>query len=87
MFLHTCLAYENLEIKVENTDAHVNLSIRSPKTDNMLSVTLSGPQVAVVASALIEVLTAIGEVEDPLSIFGSAVRIGGAVEQIRREAA
>ena len=87
MFLHTCLAYENIEIKVDNADAHINLNVRSVKSDNTVSVTLSGPQVAVIASALIEVLTAIGEIEDPLSIFGNGVRIGGAVEQIRREAA
>ena len=88
MYIHYCPAYEDIEAKVEAVDAHINLSLRSIKSGDSVSLTLSGPQVSVVASALIEVLTAVGEVDDPLDIFGGAVRIGGTVEPIvRKEAA
>ena len=88
MYIHYCPAYEDIEAKVEAVDAHINLSLRSIKSGDSVSLTLSGPQVAVVASTLIEVLTAVGEIEDPLDIFGGAVRIGGTVEPIvRKEAA
>ena len=88
MYIHYCPAYENIEAKVEAVDAHINLSLRSIKSGDAVSLTLSGPQVSVVASALIEVLTAVGEVNDPLNIFGGAVRIGGIIEPIvRKEAA
>ena len=88
MYIHYCPAYENIEAKVEAVDAHINLSLRSIKSGDSVSLTLSGPQVSVVASALIEILTAVGEVDDPLGVFGSAIRIGGTVEPIvRKEAA
>ena len=88
MYLHFCASYEPIEVKVESLDGNINLSLRSVKAGNSVSVTLSGPQVSVVASALIEVLTAVGEVDDPLDIFGGAVRVGGKVEHIvRKEAA
>ena len=88
MYIHFCPAYENIEVKAEAVEQHINLSLRSVKTGDTISATLNGAQVAVVASALIEVLTAVGEVEDPLDIFGGAVRVGGKVEPIvRKEAA
>ena len=88
MYIHFCPAYENLEVKIESLDGNINLSLRSVKTGNSVSVTLSGPQVAIVATALLETLTAVGEVDDPLDIFGGAVRVGGKVEHIvRKEAA
>ena len=88
MYISDCLAYENIEVKVEAVEDHINLAVRSVKNDYAVSLTLSGPQVAIVASALIEVLTAVGEMDDPLEIFGGAVRIGGTVEPIvRKEAA
>ena len=88
MYIHYCPAYEDIEAKVEAVDAHINLSLRSIKSGDSVSLTLSGPQVSVVASALIEVLTAVGEADDPLDIFGGAIRIGGTVEPIvRKEAA
>ena len=87
LYIHYCPAYEDIEVKVESTDAHINLSLRSIKSGDSVSATFNGAQVAVVASALIEILTAIGETEDPLKIFGGAVRIGGAVEIKRKEAA
>lgn len=76
MYIHYCPAYEQLEVKVETLAEHINLSLRSTKTGNTFSITLSGKQVAVVASALQDVLTIAGEVEDRLNVFGDAVRIG-----------
>ena len=88
MYIADCLAYENIEVKVEAIEDHINLAVRSIKSGDSVSLTLSGPQVSVVASALIEVLTAVGEADDPLGIFGGAVRIGSTVELIvRKEAA
>lgn len=88
MYLHFCASYEPLEVKVESLDGNINLSLRSVKTGNNVSVTLSGPQVAIIATALLDTLTAVGEVDDPLDIFGGAVRVGGKVEPIvRKEAA
>ena len=87
MYIHYCPTYEDIEIKCESVDAHINLSLRSIKSGDSVSLTLSGPQVAVVASALIEILTAVGEVADPLDIFGSAIRIGSKVETKMKEAA
>ena len=87
MYIHYCPAYENIEAKVEAVDAHINLSLRSIKSGDAVSLTLSGPQVSVVASALIEVLTAVGEMDNPLGIFGGAIRIGGTVEKNMKEAA
>ena len=87
MYIHYCPAYENIEAKVEAVDAHINLSLRSIKSGDAVSLTLSGSQVSVVASALIEVLTTVGEVDDPLNIFGGAIRIGGTVEKNMKEAA
>ena len=87
MYIHFCPAYENIEVKVEAVEQHINLSLRSVKTGDAISATLNGAQVAVVASALIEILTAIGETEDPIGIFGGAVRIGGKIEKKLKEAA
>ena len=80
MYIHYCSAYEDIEVKVESLDEHVNLSIRSTKSGNTVSVTLCGEQVRVVASALVEILSVLGEVEDRLSLFGSAVKIGNKTE-------
>lgn len=88
MYIADCLAYENIEVKVEAIEDHINLAVRSVKNDYAVSLTLSGPQVAVIAVTLIETLTALGKIDDPLDIFGGAVRIGGTVEPIvRKEAA
>lgn len=87
MYIHFCPAYENLEVKIESLDEHINLSLRSVKTGSSISMTLSGPQVAIVATALLETLSAVGEVDDPLNIFGGAVRIGDSVEKRMKEAA
>ena len=88
MYLHFCPAYEQLEVAVEGVQEHINLSLRSVKTGSTISVTLSGPQVAIVATALLENLSAVGEVDDPLNIFGGAVRIGGnPMIEKRKEAA
>ena len=87
MYIHYCPAYENIEFSIESVDAHINLSLRSVKAGNSVSVTLSGPQVAIIATALLDTLTAMGEIDDPLNIFGGAVRIGGTVEKNMKEAA
>jgi len=87
MYISDCLAYENIEVKVEAMDEHMNLNIRSLRNGYTVSVTLSGVQVATIATALIETLTAMGEVEDSLGIFGGAVRIGGKPNMVKKEAA
>ena len=87
MYITDCLAYENIEIKVEAMDEHLNLNIRSLRHDCAVSLTLSGFQVATIATALIETLTALGEVEDPLDIFGKAVRVGRKFDAVQKEAA
>ena len=87
MYIHYCPAYEDIEAKVEAVDAHINLSLRSIKSGDSVSLTLSGPQVSVVASALIEVLTAVGEIEDKLGIFGTALKVSAPLLRIRKEAA
>ena len=87
MYIHYCPAYENIEAKVEAVDAHINLSLRSIKSGDAVSLTLSAPQVAIIATALLDTLTAMGEVDDPLNIFGGAARIGGTVEKNMKEAA
>ena len=76
MYIHYCPAYEAIEVKVETMSDHINLNINSKSSGSSLSITLNGTQVSVVASALIEILTTIGEVEDRFGIFGGAVRIG-----------
>ena len=87
MYIHFCPAYEDIEVKVESMDDHINMTLRSIKADSSISITLNGAQVAVIASALIEVLTAVGETEDPLGIFGGAVRIGESPLVIARKEA
>ena len=87
MYIADCLAYENIEVKVEAIEDHINLAVRSVKNDYAVSLTLSGPQVSVVASALIEVLTAVGEIEDKLGIFGTALKVSAPLLRIRKEAA
>ncbi len=81
MYIHYCPAYEDIAVKVESLAEHINLDIHSKKIDSTLSITLNGAQVAVIASALMEVLTVAGEVEDRFAIFGTAVRIGNNVEK------
>ena len=87
MYISTCLAYENIEIKVESMEEHINLQFRAVKNDNSFSFTLSGLQVSVMALALLETLMAMGEVQDPLQLFGSARRIRDVVETTQKEAA
>ena len=86
MYISDCLAYEDIEVKVESLEEHLNLNIRSPRHDYAVSLTLSGFQVATIATALIEALTDVGEVADPLEIFGKAVWVGKP-EIVRKEAA
>ena len=87
MYISDCLAYENIEVKVEAVEDHINLAVRSSKHDYTVSLTLSGPQVAVIAVTLIETLTALGELEDKLGIFGTALKVGAPILCIRKEAA
>ena len=87
MYIADCLAYENIEVKVEAVEDHINLAVRSVKNDYAVSLTLSGPQVAVIAVTLIETLTALGKIEDKLGIFGTAVKVGVPILRIRKEAA
>ena len=87
MYISDCLAYENIEVKVEAIEDHINLAVRSVKNDYAVSLTLSGPQVAVIAVTLIETLTALGKIEDKLGIFGTAVKVGVPILRIRKEAA
>ena len=87
MYISTCLAYENIEIKVESMEEHINLQFRAVKNDNSFSFTLSGLQVSVMVLALLESLMAVGEVQDPLGIFGKAVRMSDKMESILKEAA
>ena len=87
MYIADCLAYENIEVKVEAIEDHINLAVRSVKNDYAVSLTLSGPQVAVIAVTLIETLTALGKIEDKLGIFGTAVKVGVPILRIRKEAA
>ena len=87
MYIADCLAYENIEVKVEAVEDHINLAVRSVKSDYAVSLTLSGPQVALIAVTLIETLTALGEIEDKLGIFGTALKVGGPILRIRKEAA
>ena len=87
MYISDCLAYENIEVKVEAIEDHINLAVRSVKNDYAVSLTLSGPQVAMIAVTLIETLTALGEIEDKLGIFGTALKVGAPILRIRKEAA
>ena len=87
MYISDCLAYENIEVKVEAVEDHINLAVCSVKNDYAVSLTLSGPQVAVIAVTLIETLTALGKIEDKLGIFGTAVKVGVPILRIRKEAA
>ena len=87
MYISTCLAYENIEIKVESMEEHINLQFRAVKNDNSFSFTLSGLQVSVMVLALLETLMAMEEVQDPLQLFGSARRIRDVVETTQKEAA
>ena len=87
MYISTCLAYENIEIKVESMEEHINLQFRAVKNDNSFSFTLSGLQVSVMVLALLETLMAMEEVQDPLQLFGSARRIRDVVETKQKEAA
>ena len=50
MYISDCLAYENIEVKVEVMEDHINLAVRSVKNDYAVSLTLSGPQVAVITA-------------------------------------
>ena len=83
MYLHFCPAYEDIEVMVESMQEHINLTLRSPRSGSSISVTLSGPQVATIATALLDTLTAIGEIEDSLGIFGGAVRLGDPLDKVR----
>ena len=87
MYIAEGLAYENIEVKVEAVEDHINLAVRSVTNDYAVSLTLSGPQVAVIAVTLIETLTALGKIEDKLGIFGTAVKVGVPILRIRKEAA
>ena len=87
MYISDCLAYENIEVKVEAVEDHINLAVRSVKHDYAVSLTLSGPQVATIAVTLIETLTALGEIEDKLGIFGIALKVGAPILRTRKEAA
>ena len=87
MYISDCLAYENIEIKIESLEEHLNVNIHSPRNGYSVSLTLSCPQVAVLATAMLETLTAMGEVQDDLGIFGNAVRVGSTVEKRMKEAA
>ena len=87
MYIHHCAAYENIEVQVDAQEGHFNLSLKFPRKDVTLSVTLGGSQVAVVAAALIEQLTQAGETPDPLGIFGKAVQLGSQKNSTTKEAA
>ena len=87
MYISDCLAYENIEVKVEVMEEHLNLNMRSTRNGYAVSLTLSGPQVATIISALSDTLAALGEIEDKLGIFGTAVRICNKPDLVRKEAA
>ena len=80
MYISSCLAYNPINVGVETMDEHLNVKIEDEKTGNSISITLSGPQAATLATGLIDVLMKTGERPDPLDIFGKA-------KLIRKEAA
>ena len=80
MYVSSCLAYSTINVGVETMDEHLNVKIEDEKTGNSISITLSGPQAATLATGLIDVLMKTGERPDPLAIFGKA-------KLVRREAA
>ena len=80
MYISSCLAYNPINVGVETMDEHLNVKIEDEKTGNSISITLSGPQAATLATGLIDVLMRTGERPDPLDIFGKA-------KLIRKEAA
>ena len=80
MYISSCLAYSPINVGVEALEEHLNVKIDDEKTGNSVSLTLSGPQAATLATGLIDVLMKIGERPDPLAIFGKATLV-------RREAA
>lgn len=75
MYTSSCLAYAPIIVNVETLDEHLNIKIDDEKTGNSISLTLSGPQAATLATGLIDVLMKTGERPDPLSIFGKATLI------------
>ena len=80
MYISSCLAYSPIVVNVDTLDEHFNVKLEDEKTGNSVSVTLSGPQAATLATGLIDVLMKTGERPDPLAIFGKA-------KLIRKEAA
>ena len=80
MYTSSCLAYSLINVSVDTMEEHINVKIDDEKTDNSVSLTLSGPQAATLATGLIDVLMKTGERPDPLAIFGKATLV-------RREAA
>ena len=75
MYTSSCLAYAPIIVNVETLDEHLNIKIDDEKTGNSISLTLSGPQAATLATGLIDVLMKTGERPDPLSVFGTATLI------------
>ena len=80
MYVSSCLAYSTINVGVETIDEHLNIKLDDEKTGNSFSITMSGPQAAILATGLIETLMKTGERPDPLAIFGKA-------KLIRKEAA
>ena len=75
MYVSSCLAYSTINVGVDTMDEHLNIKLDDEKTGNSISLTLSGPQAATLATGLIDVLMKTGERPDPLSIFGKATLI------------
>ena len=75
MYISSCLAYNPINVGVETMDEHLNVKIEDEKTGNSISITLSGPQAATLATGLIDVLMKTGERPDPLDIFGKATLV------------
>ena len=80
MYISSCLAYSTIKVSAETVDDHLNFQLEDERTGNSLSITLSGPQAATLATGLIDVLMKTGERPDPLDIFGKA-------KLVRKEAA
>ena len=75
MYTSSCLAYSLINVSVDTMEEHINVKIDDEKTGNSISLTLSGPQAATLATGLIDVLMKTGERPDPLAIFGKATLI------------